>query len=80
MYCMVLCALLLQEFFIQDICKDAYNYTKDSKRKTMQKKDLGEVKYQYSSSISTHLRLRVVISYSKISVYLFHNKFSRFLE
>lgn len=31
-----------QELFLQSMAKDAYNYTQQTKRKTVQRKDMGE--------------------------------------
>jgi histone H3/H4 len=34
--------LFEQEFFIADIAKESYTYTASGKRKTVQRKDMGE--------------------------------------
>ena len=41
-YNFVVVFLFMQELFLQDIAKESYTYTMSSKRKTVQRKDMGK--------------------------------------
>ena len=61
------CLFILQELFIQDITREAYSYTKDNKRKTMQKKDLG-----ITNAFTTIAKLWYSLLVENSSLFLVH--------